>query len=76
MDYYISFIQSIHKDRNAKKRVIRFVKQGLIAKRITTLESPFLKTICIELTLSKKAAINLFVYKPPAQQKLVNNMSV
>ena len=54
------------RDRNSKgggKMV--FVKNGLIAKRIKSLETKISETICIELTISKKKWCILFAYRPP-----------
>ena len=54
------------RDRNSKGGgKIVYVRQGLISKRLKSLESKLIETICIELTISKKKWCSLFAYRPP-----------
>ena len=41
-----------------------FIKQGLICKRLTTLETDTAETICIELTIKKNKWFIMFGYRP------------
>ena len=44
---------------------IVYVKDGLIANRLTEFETAESETICLELTISNKKCFLMFVYRPP-----------
>ena len=48
-----------------------FVRNGIIAKRLESLEGKESKTICIEVTISKKKWCIIFAYRPPQNDNKV-----
>ena len=60
------------KDRNSKGGGnIVYVREGIVAKRLSHCESPSLESICLELTISKRKLCILFAYRPPNFNKKV-----
>ena len=58
------------RDRNSKGGgKILFIKEGILAKRLTEFETKTVETICIELTISNKKWCILFAYRPPKFNK-------
>ena len=54
------------KDRDSKGGgKIVYVREGIVAKRLSHCESPSIESICIELTISKRKWCVLFAYRPP-----------
>ena len=57
------------KDQDSKSGgKIVFVREGIVAKRLSHCESPSIESICIELTISKRKWCVLFAYRPPKFQ--------
>ena len=52
------------RDKNGGGKMI-FIREGLIAKRLYAYEDSTSKTICLEVTISKKKWCVTFAYRPP-----------
>ena len=51
---------------------IVFIRKGLIVKRLISLESPIIESICLELTLANRKWCICFIYRPPSFEKEIS----
>ena len=67
-DYQFSPLREDHGKHGGG--LLAFIKNDIIAKRLTELEPEYLECICVELKISKQKWIIFVVYLPPPPQKI------
>ena len=62
---------SFRKDRNSSGGgKIVYIRNGIIAKRLTVYETQNTECICVEITIKKRKWANIFTYRPPNNNNL------